>query len=52
VSKKMSPEIKALRAIAKALQSVDHEAHRRMLEWAWSRFVSTPPTARGERTEG
>jgi len=38
--KKMDPEIKALKAMHRALMSVDLTARKRMLEWAWSVYLS------------
>ena len=51
MSRAMSPEIKALRAIDRALQSVPYETHRRILEWAWDRFVLRPPKDRPKASD-
>jgi hypothetical protein len=50
-TKKMDPEIKALKTMHRALMSVDLGARKRMLEWAWSVYFSDAITAAAKKAK-
>lgn len=52
MSKRLDPEIKALRAIHRAFQPLDIDARDRVLVWALLRMVEEPRRRQEKRNPG